>query len=236
MIMRYLFSPSEGLEEAENIIKDIVSRDEFSGEPKRKVPWIKKALDWIFERINDLLEKLSELLEKIFGKTMDAGGMSTESKKILYFIIVAVLICVLVAAVILVCVLLSKRKKQKSVSKDIANELQDYLDSPETPGALAEKYLAEGNMKNAVRYLFISLLIDFNAKEIIRIHKSKTNSAYRSEIRSFSRELYENASVYFDTFDLCWYGERIPPEEKVRTLFEKYSALKKEADKGGTGA
>ncbi|MFN8205900.1 MAG: hypothetical protein U0T82_00630 [Bacteroidales bacterium] len=85
-----------------------------------------------------------------------------------------------------------------------------------------EKELRDGNLRNAIRLMYIQLLLDLEGKNLVRIRKEKTGRDYLDELRGHPVQ-----PVFRDinrAFEYTWYGEFEPDIEGfgiIRRHFEK---------------
>ena len=221
-------------EEAQEILNEVLSRDEFnyrSGKTVR-LEWLER----IFRDISSFLRRISEEIAKLFDKFVEfvskilpkgKGGnliLSGEAIRVLVIVLISVLAAALVFLIVVIIIKAVRRNDllRLDADGDFAQELEAFANDADAPYRLALQKKAEKDFRGAFRYLFISLLIRFRVHGIIEIHKSKTNRRYLSEIRQRDDAVYEKSRGFFDAFNLYWYGRRVLSEEMLETWFVRY--------------
>jgi hypothetical protein len=122
-------------------------------------------------------------------------------------------------------------KKIKSITEE---EIDSFVKDTDLPYTLAEQYKKEGDFRLSLRYLYISLLIQLNKKEIIKIDKSKTNRQYLREVKENQSDIHEVFGEFTDIFAYHWYGYRTTTPEILDIWFDKYKLiLERGADTNG---
>ncbi len=70
----------------------------------------------------------------------------------------------------------------------------------------AERDAAQGDFRNAVRYLYLSALLSLDERDLLRFDRSKTNREYLRSIAG--SEFAPTLHSVIDVFDRVWYGFR----------------------------
>ncbi|MFL0248443.1 hypothetical protein [Candidatus Clostridium stratigraminis] len=170
------------------------------------------ASDFINKIKEGLTKWLMKLLNKIFNNVDTASAYSGELSTI--FIIFGILI---IAAIILVIILkINKTSERKRKVKEILGE---KINENTTPNSLREKalsYYENGDVRQALRYDFISLLLLMHNNKIIYLDETKTNEEIYSFLRKNNFNMLKNFKVLIDSFNLSWYGNKEIYEESYR--------------------
>jgi hypothetical protein len=170
---------------------------------KTVVRWIDKALDWI--------------MEKLLGRDRRAAGESFT-----WIGVVRVLIAVLLlVAVIAAGLLLYRMRVCRGVRRDAMVEplvaIPDLGDENVTAGQLPEdgwlklarELSARGELRLAIRALYLAGLAHLAQRELISIARFKSNRDYDHELRRRARALTGLQSAFAENvgiFDRVWYG------------------------------
>jgi hypothetical protein len=182
-------------------LRELLGRPPFApAEPLREPTWLTRFFEW-----------LSGLLDSIFGPVV--GGTSPSSQVLGWILLT---LGVLAVIAVLVYAALSLRR-------GIVRESRSYDDDPEA-GLTASSALQQageiaraGDYRTAVRYLYLSLLLRLDERQLLRYDRSLTNREYLSQVRP-NPELYGRLLPVVETFDRVWYGH----DQLDRETFEAY--------------
>lgn len=215
------------LERAGDIIDEILSRPEFNGE-KGQVDL--SFLQPFFEKIHDLLREvldwLGDLIQRLLSRFSFSGiGGSGGGAKTVAAVILIILGAGLVTALSVLLIKILKKSSVKKKDRLTNEDLDRYADAPDEALALALRYRDEGNLRFACRYLFINLLTELNAREVIRISRSKTNRMYLREALSKGTVEEDRLAPFFRMFERVWYGSKPISAEELDRLFRELDLL-----------
>ncbi|MFL0269945.1 hypothetical protein [Candidatus Clostridium radicumherbarum] len=170
------------------------------------------ASDFINNVKEGLTKWLTEFLNKIFINVDKASVYSEELSTV--FIIFGILI---IAAIIIVIILkINKTSERKRKVKEILGE---KINENTTPNSLREKalnYYENGDVRQALRYDFMSLLLLMHNNKIIYLDETKTNEEIYSFLRKNNFNMLKNFKVLIDSFNLSWYGNKEIQVESYR--------------------
>jgi len=172
---------------------------------KAAVLWIVKAADW--------------LREKIFGKR---SAHESGSRGMAWMVVPQVLILILLTIVACVVAVLfyrmwKRRGARKAVEStpvpsvpDLADENVSASELPEDDWLkLARELMGKGELRLALRALYLGSLAHLAYREMIRIARFKSNRDYELELRRRGRALPELHSAFAENvgiFERVWYG------------------------------
>jgi hypothetical protein len=118
---------------------------------------------------------------------------------------------VLLVLVALVGFLLARGAMGKLVVERAASEEEAATSSPESAARRADELAAAGNLREALRYLFLSTMLQLQAHGLVELRPGMTNREYLRTLAA-SRPLPEESGQalqrLIDTFDAVWYGHR----------------------------
>jgi len=160
---------------------------------------------------------------KIPGAKNSLASKGIQSGTFIIEIICIVLIIAFLAAIIFF-IFKGLRKSRRMKEKD-DTVLLTSLKDPETVESKALEYADKGDYRQAIRLLYISMLLRFNEDNIIKIDKSKTNKQYLIEMQINGFEKYDLVTEFTEIFNRCWYGNRNLQKEKFDYWFGNYTKL-----------
>jgi hypothetical protein len=102
---------------------------------------------------------------------------------------------------------------------------------PSSVEETAVEFSRKGDYKQALRFLYIAMLLRFNEMDWIRIDKAKTNRQYVMEIMNGSFERKQEVRDFTEAFNRYWYGNRSLDRDTFEDWYEKYSLLVKGGEK-----
>jgi len=94
---------------------------------------------------------------------------------------------------------------------------------------LAASCEREGNLRFALRALYLANLAWLGSLEFIAIHPGKTNYEYESELRRRTRALPDARRLFaanVDAFERAWYGMHEVPPDTLGEFRERLGAMK----------
>ena len=128
---------------------------------------------------------------------------------IVYFLYIVIGLGIIIGVYILVSVLLGKdgawliNRKSDDKSVFYGDELDQSADTDFK--SLIQKALESNDFRLAIRYQYLLLLQKMAHKNIIELHKDKTNSDYQYEIKNAT--LRQSFGYLSYIYDYAWYGE-----------------------------
>ncbi len=124
----------------------------------------------------------------------------------------------------------------KIMVRDVKNEqvLQPGYIRPTPAGLLleAEKNALQGDFRNALREIYLSLLMELDIRRLITYEAAKTNSEYLQEIGLRAAGLKELFQSMVNLFEYKWYGLENCGREDFQKGRELYAALLKDGPHG----
>lgn len=203
-------------------LDSILSAREFSqGESGKSITeylagWVKSIFEWIKQKLQSI--KLPDANINL----MPDSGLSSGAAlglKILSGVLIASLIFVLLFFIF------RKLRLSKNVREKEDILLINTLKDPELVLRTALDFCSRGDFLQGFRYLYISMILEFNARNIIKIHKSKTNREYLAEIRDSGYAGYDDMVRFTRAFNDHWYGSRPITADEFDYWYSKYKEL-----------
>jgi hypothetical protein len=108
--------------------------------------------------------------------------------------------------------------------------LPQWSESPldSLPGALDEQIALEinaGQFRNAIRLMYIQVLLNFEKNKLIIVRKEKTGRNYIDELAG--KEVQPVFKLINKSFEFVWYGDFNPDRKTFDTIQEQFIELSK---------
>lgn len=217
----------------EESIRNVISQREFTWrlpkskhiEDNEKNGFVYRAVKWCLslskkfgEKIGSWIEAFIKWLEKLFPDDKEPEAPKDPESKIKPEYLAAGLIFLIAALTLIVLRQLKKIKPGREQAKpecepaipDITNEnvMADKLPS-EKWVELAFELMEKGDIRTAIRALFLGILAFLSENNLLLIAMHKSNSEYERELfrRAHSKpDLLENFTFLVRTVNQVWYG------------------------------
>lgn len=183
--------------EFENKVNSILNRTEYKH--------LKNGLADYIDRIREAISNwIVEMFKKAYFKLSPSSSVPEKLSTI--FLIVGILLFMTI--LILVIVRVTKAFERKAKVREILGE---KIDEKTTPNSLRSKgadSLRSGDIRGAIRYDFIALLLLMHEKSIIYLDETKTNKEIYNYLKknNFSKLLEFQALI--NMFNASWYGHK----------------------------
>ena len=207
-------------------INEILSRREFR-KPNEKNP--------VSDMINRLWESIKEWIESILFKAgrhkrdfsieIDFIPAWAQNVSKISLIVFAVILLFFIIRAVIRKVYFNAGAKRHGTSEPKA---ADFLDNPDLAFEKVKELIAKKDYSNALRYLFICVLIRFHKSKIIHIEKWKTNRVYIREIKASDSRLAEHMNKFSLLFNACCYGGRVISENQINVWLDFFKSLEED--------
>ncbi|MBN4074098.1 hypothetical protein JYT61_00905 [bacterium AH-315-E10] len=174
--------------------------------------------------------KLANFIEQLFpssSSNVDGSEGSGSFWQKLLKVAAAILLIVAIILIIYILIKYLKRRKQlivtpaSGVAVPVKIDLEDeHIDAQQLPEnewlELAAEMLKKGELRLALRALYLATLVHLGAENLIRIKKFKTNSDYVTELRLHQHSIPELIAKFTHTVnsvDSIWYGDHIATQD-----------------------
>jgi hypothetical protein len=151
-----------------------------------------------WERFQEWLRSLYQRFLRLLNSAMRPGTPSS--------LVSAVLLLALVAGV---AVLLARGAMGKLIVERSAEEERRQPSTPESAERRAAESAAAGDYRQALRYLFLSTLLQLQARGLVELRPGMTNREYLGRYQSgrpHGGSTDESFRRLVDVFDAVWYG------------------------------
>lgn len=209
----FMPSTAQSMDESREIqVKDrlnnILSGREFLDEVDNR-SFLNDIGRFLKETIKSILKWIKEFIEnnKYTGPKIFLPFTGPEFARALGWVLKILGILIIPTIIILIFYFVSKNiriSKRKKILEDA-----EILENVRDPNLLLEMALNcknKGDYRQALRYLYLSILVEYNKRNIIKINKSKTNRQYIYEIKQNNPASFEIISEFTNAFNEHWYG------------------------------
>jgi hypothetical protein len=182
---------------------------------KAVVRWIAEVVDWV--------------RESIFGKREGAQGRGSEGTDWMVALqgLIFVLLVLVACAVAILFYRTWWRRARKEIASKAAASVPDVADEnviasqlPEDDWLrLARELMGQGELRLALRALYLAGLAHLAQRELIRVAKFKSNRDYEQELWRRARALPELQAAFAENvgiFDRVWYGLHEVTQERLQ--------------------
>ena len=99
--------------------------------------------------------------------------------------------------------------------------------------ALAHELMASGDLRMAVRALYLASLSYLARHGLVTVQAAKTNRQYETELRRRTRDKLDVARLFSENarvFERAWYGDHPPSAQLVESFQENLQRMKARAE------
>jgi len=177
---------------------------------------LEKFRVWVLRKLGDLAMWVRDMIARFFpsGGSRSSGTGWITGVNTFAFLLLAVALSVLA---ILFLRLWKQSRSRKVIAAEAVAAAPDLNDEnvvadqlPEDGWlALAQDMMRQGNLRLALRALYLATLAHLARREVVRIARFKTNLEYEREVRRRARALPELQDAFarnVGRFDRAWYG------------------------------
>lgn len=198
-------------------VEEILKRKEFqqTGDKNPIADMIKQIWESILEWIQGLFKDRRP--QRQFRYNPEQFNQNVETiLKIVLVVLAAILLFVLIRLVIRRIYLPGKARKTK------IPKAHEYLENPDLAMDRMNSLIEQGLYTEALRFLFVAVLLEFHQQKILKVEKWKTNRIYLREITNNSPRLASPMKELSAVFNACCYGNRTIDAECMNTWLEFY--------------
>lgn len=241
-----------------NSIRDVLQGSEFQWRmpreemaPGEESSWIgammRSFTNWLSASLEDLGKLIGDLLDWLFGNKEDKSGEKDEKfemeeggTSMAWVGIMPTLLKILAGALLLALLWVIARYWRQSrktavveaaAAADINLEHEDVVATqlPENEWLrLAREKMASGDLRLALRALFLATLANLGEKRLLQITHTKSNGDYVRELgwRAKGRsELNDSFTHQVRTFDRVWYGWHDVSQDLMNRFEEQHERI-----------
>ncbi|NLO38389.1 MAG: DUF4129 domain-containing protein [Ruminiclostridium sp.] len=203
-------------QEIRKTVEQILSRREFQHKEKNPIAqMINQIWESILEWVRGLFKNRQPQRQSRFNPNQFSQNVEL-ILKIALIVLAAVVLFIVIRLVIKRIYLPGKMKKSK------IPKAHEFLENPESALEKMKSLMDKGLFNEAMRYLFVAVLLELHDRKIIKIEKWKTNRIYMREITASSPQLVPPMRELSAVFNGCCYGNRNIDEECMNTWLQFY--------------
>lgn len=200
--------------EFENKTNSILNRTEYKH--------LKNGLTDYIEKIREAISNwIVEMLKKTVLKLSPSS--SVPDKLSVIFMIIGIVL--FMAILIVVIVRITKAFEKKSRITEILGEKIDEKTTPNSLRAKGADSYKSGDIRQAVRYDFIALLLLMHEKSLIYLDETKTNKEIYNYLKKNSFSKLSAIEELINLFNASWYGHKNPALEDYEAWNSNISAV-----------
>lgn len=212
-------SPSNEKEVKEELSK-ILSSFETENKRRDNMDFISMLREKLREFLRDLFEKLN--IERRLNNALSEASIPPGT----FFILKIAAIALIIAVILLLGYFIIRSFRfSRKVMMDDDMEIINTIKDPDVLMKKVDECLSVGDYNQALRFLYIAMLINLNKLNIIKINKSKTNKQYLLEIQANRPQIYETALLFTHDFNKYWYGGRNLDRSRFDSWYNTYNQL-----------
>lgn len=172
-------------------------------------------------------EWLMKLLNKLLNNMDSAASVSDKLSTI--FIIIGIL--AILAIILIIIVKVNKTLERKRKVNEILGEKIDERTTPSTLRKRALSFYEAGDLRQAIRFDFIALLLLMHEHNVVYLDETKTNEEIYNYLGKNSFSKLEGFKYLVDTFNSTWYGHKESDKEGYKYWSSNINALWNEVTK-----
>ncbi len=192
--------------------------------------WLRPLIDWIRDKLREKPSAADSRLGEL--------RPSTKLRWLLYSLITLLAIA---AAILILRVLRTKRAAkpisaiaQATPAEDLNNDRLDAAKVPEDRWlTLAQELMARGELRLALRALYLASLSYLALRGLLTVQAAKTNRQYETELRRRTRDRIEVAQSFSENarvFERVWYGDHEVTAPLIDGFRENLQRMKARAE------
>jgi len=216
-------------------IEEVMAQREFTWRMPREVAAetekkprgpIASVVAWIIDKLGKGLKTVINWIDKLINWLIDLlptadHRVSSSDENWIASVRVAVIVLLIGLLCTLVYILWRSWRRRQTAQDEIAatavESIPDLEDESTTADdlpvtrwlELAHELTEKGSLRQAIRALYLAILADLAAHELITIEKFKSNREYENELRRRAHQkegLLDQFSKSRDVFERVWYG------------------------------
>lgn len=183
--------------EFENKANSILNRAEYKH--------LKNGLTDYIDRIKEAISNwIIEMLKKTYFKLSPSSSVPEKLSTI--FLIIGILL--FMAILIIVIVRITKTFERKAKVREILGEIIDEKTTPNSLRSKGADCLKVQDIRGAIRYDFIALLLLMHESSIIYLDETKTNKEIYNYLKKNSFSKLSELEALINLFNASWYGHK----------------------------
>lgn len=215
----------------------ITSKPEF----QRSVDKILNSVEYShLKNDTSFMEKIREAIARkileFFQKNLSGIKLSSNASETLPDIFMIIGVLVLIVLIVLIVLKTNKALSKKRRIKEILGEKIDEATTPETLRQKAAQFKEKGDLRQALRFDFISMLLLLHESSILYLDETKTNEEIYKYLKKENFFMLEDMKYLMSIFNSTWYGHKICTDDmyeqwnyKINLLWNEVIRLEEKA-------
>ena len=204
--------------------------DAMTRELRRVAHWVRNVVEWLRDKLRDRP-----------SPDDSTRGDLRSSQKLRWLLYSLIALLAVAAAILLLRALRAKRTTKPAIQTAPAatpeNLTDDRVEADKIPEdrwlALAHELMASGDLRMAVRALYLARLSYLARHGLVTVQASKTNRQYETELRRRTRDKVDIARLFSENarvFERAWYGDHPPSVQLIESVQENFQRMKARAE------
>jgi len=204
--------------------------DAMGRELRRAAHWFRNIVEWLRDKLRDKPSPADS-----------TRGDLRSSQKLRWLLYSLIALLAFAAAILLLRALRAKRSAKPVIQTTPAavaeNLTDDRVEADKIPEdrwlALAHELMAGGDLRLAVRALYLASLSYLARHALVTVQAAKTNRQYETELRRRTRDKIDVAQLFSENarvFERAWYGDHPPSMQIVERFQDNLQRMKARAE------
>jgi hypothetical protein len=200
--------------EFENKTNSILNRTEYKH--------LKNGLTDYIDKIKEAISNwIVEMLKKTVLKLSPSSSVPDKLSVVFMIIGIVLFMAILIVAIVRI----TKAFEKKSRITEILGEKIDERTTPNSLRAKGADSYKSGDIRQAVRYDFIALLLLMHEKSLVYLDETKTNKEIYNYLKKNSFSKLSAIEALINLFNASWYGHKNPSLEDYDIWNSNISAV-----------
>lgn len=162
--------------------------------------------------LRDFIDNIKRTIKEWFANWLQRtfSNMSNvkEISETLSIIFMVIGILVVVAIIVIIILKFNKGFERKKRVKEILGEKIDDKTTPLSLRQKASDFIQSGDLRKAIRYEFIALLLLMHEKNLVYLDETKTNEEIYRHLKKNKFSIISAFKNLIDIFNSTWYGHK----------------------------
>ncbi len=195
-----------------------IRRDSISlWKTKKEYSWIKNIDSFLIDKKKQADKQTKITVRENKGSSFLDGIFNSGILQTILWMAAIALLLFIIYKLFLSNAVFSKRTKKAKV--EMEQDEEDVTLTNDYDSLLLKAYNT-GELRMAMRFLFLKTLQKLNDRELIRYSVDKTNSNYVKELPAAKRNLFASLALYYE---YVWYGNAAVSKETFDTIEIKFN-------------
>lgn len=203
----------------EKAVEGVLQASKYDYLTGRRERFSEKVINAVLTFIKTILEKLN------ININFNNKALNPD---MIFNIFMVIFVIMIFAIILFIGMMIIKRRKKSKILSDIFDELKQTTMGFEEIRALSDEFENKKDLRQAVRYQYLALLLIISDKNIIAIPDSMTGGQFLKEIKKNAPDYYEGVNSTVNMFYLLWFGNKSVPWEAYTSYKAIYAQTLKE--------